>query len=260
MGKLIEHKFPIDTPKETRSLLTPIITLIHSLLANNLVGIYLYGSLATGSFQLGSSDIDLILIVKENLSSKEKNKIISRLNKTREQGKSIEISVFLESVVQTLQYPILVELRYDYPDNIFENEPDEEVVSFLYEATERGFCIWGKPLSKVFQNIPAKHYLRSVFQDLKYTRRFLHENPTYWVLNACRTIAFLRERRVLSKLEGGEWGLKNLGEKYHDLINQALSRYQNEVEKGQVSWKREKLEDFAEYIIDEIDKVNPNNF
>jgi len=256
----MEYALPVCTPEEIKSILTATISHIHSLLKDNLVGMYLHGSLATCSFQLGSSDIDLILVVKENLSSEVKGKIISYMNKTRvryvnitgEQGKSIEMSVFLENVVQNPQYPIVVELRYDYPDNIFENEPDEEAVAFLYEAKERGFCVWGKPIRKVFQKIPAKYYLLSIINDLKSTRKFLLKDPTYWVLNACRIMAFVREGKVLSKLEGGQWGIENLLSKYRNLVNQALSRYQKKVNRDHASWNREELEDFAEYIIEEI--------
>jgi len=249
----MEYKLPDYTPQEVRSFLAPIFSCIHSLLKDNLVGIYLHGSLAMGSFQLGSSDIDLIFVVNEHLSSEEKRKMIEYLNKNREKGKSFEMSVFLKRVLQNPQYPILVELRYDYPDNIFENEQDKEVLAHLYETKERGFCIWGKSIGKVFQKIPAEFYLLAIVDDLKYTRKCLLENPTYWVLNACRIMAFIKEGQVLSKLEGGEWGIENLSEKYHNLIKQAMSCYQQRDNKDQILRKKEELEDFAESVINEIE-------
>ena len=94
----------------------------------------------------------------------------------------------------------------------------------------------------------------SIINDLKSTRKFLLKDPTYWVLNACRIMAFIKEGTVLSKLEGGQWGIENLLSKYHNLISQALSCYQGKVNKDRISWDKGKLEDFAEYIIDQITK------
>ena len=250
IGEFMEYKMPDYTPQEIKDFLIPVISYIHSVLRDKLIGTYLHGSLAMGSFQLDSSDIDLIFVVKEHLSSEENREIVNYLNKIRLPGRSIDVSILLEAVLQNPQYPIFVELNYDYPDDIFANEPDNQVVAHLYEAKERGFCIWGKPVSEVFSKIPAKYYLLSIIDDLKYTRKYLLEDPVYWVLNACRTMAFIKEGTVLSKPEGGEWGTTNLPEKYRNLINQALLCRQKKANKAEISWNSKELEDFAEYIID----------
>jgi len=248
----MEYKLPRGIPKEIRELLIRIFSYAYEVLKDKLIGIYLHGSLATSSFQLGSSDIDLMFIVKQKLSFEEKSEIINQFNKFRSEGKPIDMSIFLEDVIQNPQYPILVELHYDYPDNIFQDEQDREVVAHLYETKEIGFCVWGKPIREVFSRIPARHYLLSIFSDLKHTRRYLLESPIYWVLNACRTMAFIRRGEVLSKVEGGKWALKRLPRKYRNLINQAMLCYLRKVNKEQVSWDGEELEEFADYVTDEI--------
>jgi streptomycin 3"-adenylyltransferase len=91
-------------------------------------------------------------------------------------------------------------------------------------------------------------------EDIEQTRKYLHESPArvgydpavYWILGSCRILAFIREKRVLSKLEGGQWGLVNLPEKYHDLVKQALFYYQGK--KKEHVWNHEKLEAFANYM------------
>jgi streptomycin 3"-adenylyltransferase len=148
----------------------------------------------------------------------------------------------------------MVDLHFEYWGEIFENEKDKEILSNLYTTRKRGFCIWGKPISKVFSQIPPHYHLRSVIEDLKCTRKFLHEDPervgydpaVYWVFGSCRILAFIREEKVLSKFEGGQWGLANLPEEYHDLIEQAISRYQGK--KKEHIWNHEKLEAFADYM------------
>ena len=58
--------------------------------------------------------------------------------------------------------------------------------------------------------------------------------------------SFHKRKKVLSKLEGGQWGLANLPEEYHDLVKQALSCYQGK--KKERIWNHEKLEAFANYM------------
>ena len=51
----------------------------------------------------------------------------------------------------------------------------------------------------------------------------------YVILNLCRVIAYVKENLVLSKRQGGEWGLANLPDKYHVLIRDALDTYRGDV-------------------------------
>jgi len=49
--------------------------------------------------------------------------------------------------------------------------------------------------------------------------------PIYFMLNACRVLAFLRERHIYSKDEGGMWGLQMLPGELHEVVAQALETY-----------------------------------
>lgn len=254
----MEYEFPRNTPKFAKEILRETLSSVHSIIGNNLVGIYLYGSLAMGCFQPRSSDIDLILIVKERLTEEESRKIIEYLKRTCSKDRPIEMSIIALDNVQNPQYPILVDLHYEYWGNVFENEKDNEILSNLYTTRKRGFCVWGAPISDVFSKIPAQYHLRSVIEDIEHTRRYLHENPesigydaaVYWVLSSCRVLAFIREEKVLSKLEGGQWGLANLPEEYYNLVEQALSCYQGK--KKDRIWNQQELAAFADYMTDAI--------
>jgi streptomycin 3"-adenylyltransferase len=254
----MECKFPINVPKFVREILKETLSSVHSILRDNLIGIYLYGSLAMGCFHPGSSDIDVILVVRERLSKEQRKKIIEYLKRACSKGTRIELSIISEDVLRDPRYPIMVDLHYEYWGNIFENEEDNEILSNLYTTRKRGFRVWGAPIGDVFSKIPAQYHLRSVIEDIEHTRRHLHETPervgynvtVYWVLNSCRILAFIREEKVLSKLEGGLWGLANLPKEYHNLVEQALSCYQGK--KKHHTWKRKELDAFADYMTDII--------
>ena len=50
-------------------------------------------------------------------------------------------------------------------------------------------------------------------------------NATYAILNSCRVLAFQDDGRILSKDEGGVWGLAHLPSAHHALIALALAEY-----------------------------------
>jgi predicted nucleotidyltransferase len=261
---LMEYKFPKKTPKLVREFLSEMLSCIHSILQDILVGIYLYGSLAMGCFNPKSSDIDLIIVVRKRLSKVQRKKVTEYLKEVCSKSRRIELSILRENVIQNPQYPTTVDLHFEYWGEIFENKKDKEILSNLYTARKRGFRIYGKPIRKVFSKIPPQYHLRSVIEDLKCTRKYLHESSehigydpaVYWVLGSCRILAFIREEKVLSKLEGGQWGLANLPKQYNDLIKHALCYYQEK--KKEHIWNHENLEDFADYMTKIILKETDN--
>jgi streptomycin 3"-adenylyltransferase len=250
----MEYRFPENTPKFVRKVLSETLAGIHSILQDNLVGIYLYGSLAMECFNPKSSDIDIILVARKRLSKEQRKKSVEYLKRVCSKDRRIELSIVCRDVVRHPEYPIMVDLHFEYWGDIFENEKDKEILSNLYTTKKRGFCVWGMPIHDVFSQIPAENHLKSVIEDLVHTRKYLHENPervgydpaVYWILGSCRILAFIREDRVFSKLEGGQWGLVNLPKEYHGLVKQALAYYQGK--KKEHIWNHEKLEAFADYM------------
>jgi streptomycin 3"-adenylyltransferase len=260
----MEYNFPKKTPKPVTEFLRETLSCIHSILQENIVGIYLYGSLAMGCFNSKSSDIDIIIVVRKRLLKVQRKKVIEYLKEACSKSRRLELNIIRENAIRHPRYPIMVDLHFEHWGEIFENERSKEILSNLYTTRKRGFRVWGKPTSNVFSEIPAQYHLRSVIEDLKCTRKHLHESPdhvgydpaVYWVLGSCRILAFIREKKVLSKLEGGQWGLANLPKKYYDLIKQALFYYQGKKEEH--TWNHEKLEYYADYMTKIILKESDN--
>jgi streptomycin 3"-adenylyltransferase len=252
-------KFPKNTPKSVRRVLREILSAVQSIIQDNLIGLYLHGSLAMDCYNPRSSDIDIIIVARERLLEEQRKGVIEYLKGVCSKGRRIELSIVCEDAIRNPRYPMIVDLHFEYWGDIFENERDKEILSNLYTTKERGFCVWGTPTSEVFSEIPARYHLRSVTEDIQHTRKHIHEKPerigydvtVYWILGSCRILAFIREEKVLSKLEGGHWGTANLPKKYRKLIGQALSSYQGMKKHGQ-NWKHEELEAFADYMTNTI--------
>ena len=71
----------------------------------------------------------------------------------------------------------------------------------------------------------------------------------YLILNMARVLAYVKEQKVMSKREGGEWGLEYLPEQYHPLIRSALQEYENG---NDVRYDRETAKNYAVYMLKQI--------
>lgn len=256
----VKYKFPKNSPKSAKDILVEVLSSLHQILHDSLTGIYLYGSLAMDCFQPGASDIDVIIVTKKKLSKEHSRRIIDYLKRNCSKEKRIELSIICADALQNPSYPLMVDLHYEHWDNTFENKKDSEILSNLYTTKERGFCVWGTPTEDAFSEIPADYHLRSVIEDLQHTRKHLHDDPqrvgydaaVYWILGSCRILAFIRQEKVLSKLEGGQWGLTNLPKTYDNLVRQALSSYQRK-NKNRI-WNPTELDAFADYMTQTISR------
>ena len=66
------------------------------------------------------------------------------------------------------------------------------------------------------------------WNELCVTADEIADNTMYLTLNLCRVLAYKEDGLVLSKKEGGEWGLSNLPKEYHKLISDALNEYSSD--------------------------------
>jgi len=233
-----------------------------AILGDNLVGIYLHGSAAMGCFNAGKSDIDLIVVVKSELSKEIKREYMDMVMKLNKEApaKGIEISIVKEAVCNPFVYPTPFELHFSIahlewykanPDEYVEKMKgtDKDLAAHFTVIRHRGKTIYGKEIKNVFSTISKEDYFDSIWNDIKGSRTEIIDNPTYFILNLCRVLAYVEDNLVLSKEEGGHWGIANVPEKYMDLISNAAKEYRNDVK---MPLDEELAEEFAGYMLDRI--------
>lgn len=209
-----------------------------SILGDNLVGIYLHGSAAMGCFHARKSDIDLLVVVKGDIPDGIKRRymdMVVGLNAYAPE-KGLELSIVREEVCRTFIYPTPFELHFSnahakwYQTNPREyiekmKGTDKDLAAHFTIVYHRGRCLWGKGIRDVFGEVGRNFYLDSIRCDVQNAETEITDNPVYVVLNLCRVLAYREEGLILSKAEGGEWGLENVPEAYRPLILQALDEY-----------------------------------
>lgn len=246
--------------ESAKTVLDSIITSYQSILKDNLVGIYVHGSLAMDCFNPNSSDIDLLVVIKENLNFNKKRQLIDALLELDKLGpeKGFEMSILLEEYTKDFKYPTPFVLHFskehkekyeqDY-SYMCENGEDPDLAAHITITASRGICIFGKPIKDVFQPVPKKYYLKSIMCDIENAREDILNSPVYIILNLCRVLCYLREGMICSKKEGGEWAYSNVPMSYIEIIEQALLYYKNtEI----FNYNAEALIDFADFMMKEI--------
>lgn len=242
-------------------LLTEVIEKYKKLLGENLVGIYLHGSLVMGCFNDESSDIDFLVVVRDKLSFNIKRQLIDILLDLSgfAPKKGFEVSVILEKYSRNFMYPTPFELHYsnEYKEKyikdkefLCENGEDADLAAHITIINKMGRCLYGKGISEVFGEVPEKYYINSILNDIENAIDEIEENPVYIILNLCRVLYYLKERVISSKHEGGCWGKRNY-KIYEKLIEKALNIYNGDFEEEK--WDKVELKNFSFYMLEEIE-------
>ncbi|WP_026526162.1 aminoglycoside adenylyltransferase domain-containing protein [Butyrivibrio sp. VCD2006] len=232
------------------------------ILGDNLVGIYIHGSAVMECFNPKKSDLDLIIVVNEKMDDASKRAFMDMVIELNESGpaKGIEMSIVTKDSCRPFKYPTPFELHFsvmhlgwyrDNPEDYIQkmNGTDKDLAAHFTIIVKRGKCLYGRAIKEVFAEVPAEDYLDAIWDDIAEAKEDIETNTMYITLNLARVLAYKKEGLVLSKKEGGEWGIKNLPQEYQPLICDALSEYSDGVDADydlRIAW------DYAEYMLKAI--------
>lgn len=221
-----------------KPLLEKIKQITTEVIGENLVGIYLHGSYAFGCFNWDKSDLDYLVVVERPLTLSQKVRYITELLRLRGEcpPKGLEMSVVTAEHCENFIHPTPYDLHFSnahleraeretaaYCKAMQGVDPDLAAHFTVTRAVGRVLC--GKPIEEVFAPVPLADYLDSIKYDVENAETDILTNPVYVTLNLCRALAFVRENAILSKADGGKWGLENLPTRYHPIIQAALTAY-----------------------------------
>jgi len=244
-------------------LLKKFISYSKEFFGNDLTGIYLHGSAIMGCFNPEKSDLDLLVVVKKKIPDEAKRQFMDMVMELNKQApaKGLELSVVKEEVCNPFVYPTPFELHFsnahldwyqsnpqDYVEKM--KGTDKDLAAHFTITYHRGMVLYGKEISEVFAPVPREAYLDSIWCDIENAREDIVENPMYLTLNLCRVLAYKKEGLIVSKKEGGEWGLKNIDRpEFQALITTALREYRDNED---MMFDETIAKNFAEFMLEEI--------
>ena len=249
--------------KPTRMELTDkFVFRSRQILGDRLAGVYLHGSSVMGCFNPKKSDIDLLVVVHDAVPDADKAAFMDMVVELNGEApaKGIEMDMVQKDVCNPFIYPTPFELHFsikhldwyrtnpaDYIQKM--NGVNKDLAAYFEVIRRQGKCLYGTPIAEVFGKVSREAYLDSILCDVADAVDDIQTNTAYIVLNLLRVLAFIREDAVLSKKEGGEWGLAKLPESYRPLVRLALDEYASD---QKPDYTGEPLQDYARFMLAQI--------
>lgn len=233
-------------------------------LGAELVGVYVHGSVALGTFNPAVSDLDVIAVTRRRTNVDEKHMVIEILARTSGHPAPIEFHMLSESDFRPWRHPTPFDFHYsdiwsdasrsDLPDALArQREADPDLAAHVTVARTHGLTLHGPPAREVFPEVPWSDYVDSLLGDLQWIRQTEQPEPEYRVLSPARIWATLATQDVHSKESGAVWALKWVQPDFRSLLAAALARYRGKTE--EFAADADTLERFAAYIEGEVHTI-----
>ncbi|WP_283679837.1 aminoglycoside adenylyltransferase domain-containing protein [Lentilactobacillus sp. Marseille-Q4993] len=203
-----------------RFLLTNIKAKLNRLLGDNLVGIYLHGSLVLGGFD-DNSDVDFIAVVNDPLSFEMKKKLMKITFEdlwSLSPEKGLELHVILSNQAKHITTKPNFEFHFSkYHLKHYLDSPSEyikkmhgfdlDLIAHVKVINQCGVALIGPNPEDVFETVSDLDYWNAVKYDIDFQGQ--PDNPSNEVLNLCRTLAFLKKGNIYPKIRSAYWVINN---------------------------------------------------
>ncbi len=252
-----------DAPQKVRDLLDQILAGLKEIFADDLVGMYVYGSLAQGCFRPKQSDIDFTVVVKKTLTKEQEKQLFQlykKISKDPDYGEWFEGVFFTLDQVKKAVFPspflfCFAHSKCRVPENEKDLDPDFPMT--LRHLYDYGVALFGPEPKKLFLPPGWEILEPSIKEDVKYSFKIFQKAPLYTVLNLCRAIYALETKDVsASKKQAGEWALQNFPAELKTLIKTSLEAYKYGLTDKQKQFLLENLDEFITYCKEKIAKIS----
>ena len=204
---------------EVCAVLDQLTAGLQLILREQLIGVYLYGSLITGDYLPSVSDIDLVVVLKEALNQarfEELQQLHQNVTRRRPEWEDrLELAYIAGSALKTFrkQTSVIGIISPGEPFHLVSAGADW-LISW-HALRENGHALVGPPVQSLFAPIAAADYLRAVHEHINgyralaagaTDRRFL----SYIALTVARGHYTLQHGEPTSKIKAAAWA----GERY----------------------------------------------
>lgn len=175
-------------------------------------GLYLHGSAVLGDWSPTTSDVDVLVVVRDQPGPAAMTALAAALGSVTDcPGVGLEASVVEAhaAAVPAEPWPFVVHVTTAPDDRKTvwgaEHGGDPDLILHYAVVREFGWAAEGPDPAEVFGSVPRRTILRQLGEELRWAVERASES--YAVLNACRALRYRDEQVLCSKTEAGEWAL-----------------------------------------------------
>jgi Domain of unknown function (DUF4111) len=208
-----------------------LVERLSDVLGDRLLGVYAAGSFGLDAFDPARSDLDVFAVSSGTVSAAEKQTIVAKLRHESLPcpARGLEFVLYPEATarVPSNEAGFLLNLNTG-PRMDFRVDEETGAVERHWFPLDRaivrtaGVALAGPPPQELFAPIPRAMLLPVVREGLEWYRLGQSGDGSDAVLNACRSLRWLREDVWSSKTEAGAWALEQPVDR--EVIEAALDR------------------------------------
>ena len=264
MQHVLQHTKPTPYP-EVNELLNLLLLNVKRILGDEFVGMYLYGSLASGDFDPDTSDIDFLVVTAETLPDEK----IADLEAMHQE--TWATSLRRAGELEGSYVPADLIRRHD-PDGapcptvnegkFFVDQRGSDWIIQRHVVREDGVVVEG-PDPKTLIDFVSPDEIRGavlgilhewwfpMLEDPSWLRDHGGKYHAFAVITMCRVLHALEHGTIVSKPKAALWARGKLGEPWLELIDKAVAASHHE---KQEDFLDESL-DFIRYVKEQVTKL-----
>ena len=227
--------------------------LLRDFFADDLTGIYLYGSVVYDAFGPRVSDLDVTVLHRTDLNE-ERTRGLSGTHERFGRGLPAAGRLDVSFVPLRLVGGYGKDSLPYYRDGHFCRSGGGDVNPVMWRTLRgRGVAVCGPPAAEIVPPVSDEDLAENMRRNLDFLRLQMPLYVTtgtgetvFGVLSLCRVLYTLRTGEQVGKVEAGRWALHRLHSRWQPLIQRAITRYEtNDLSSGDALL--EEAEAFAAY-------------
>lgn len=255
----------MNIPKDLSELLQAMATDFRAILCENLVGLYLWGSLTYDAFDQTCSDVDCIGVTRRDLDDREFSELNEWFKNKQDQNRWVNRMdmrfviehEFLDKTSRCCGF-------YHHAGKLARHGSDGNPIIWMNIARS-GITLWGKDSTLIAPHVSEQSLNDALLLELNYLKQDLTTNAgnrsdkafihnAYAVLTACRILFSAYHRALASKDQAYGWAMETVPPSWRAVIQAA----KNNRLKNAGSTTRQLEQDamsFVEFVIGEVNRI-----
>ncbi len=233
--------YPTPYP-DVNAVLDELLSGAQMALGERFVGMYLFGSLASGAFDPQRSDMDVLVVPDAALSDEEFAALAGMHARFADSDSpwatEIEVSYISRDALRRYDPARRLYPRIDRGSGCLSvMAHDIDWIIQRYVLREHGIAVTGPALSELIDPVQPDDLRRAEVHLMRIWWGPMDEDPaklqrrgyqTYCVLTMCRVLYMLEHGTVVSKPVAARWAREMLGERWSPLIERALAWHKDQ--------------------------------
>lgn len=258
-----------NLPHDVKVQIDSVTAVWQKHLGQDLVGVYLHGSIALNAFCPESGDIDILVVVKDSISIEKKLAIAKDMVSLDGNPRPLEMSAITERDAFTWKTPGNCVFHYsdywtdkyvkrfaDPAEEVYvvdQEFPDADVTSYIKLLHQSGIVLYGKPVAEIFAEVSDEDFWNAISAEAE-EYEFDNLNERYFASNILilgRILSFKIEHKILSKYDAGLWMIEYVPEALKYLPERAMKVW---YEGEKCEFPAEDLERLKDFLVAKIIK------